>query len=177
MTLQEPHNTEDAQGAFKSSSPSQSEMINLAERNATKEISKSKSPIIIITEDKATSYGNLYKRLNDALPNIPVVFENKSAQQKFELAQFCMAHEFKHRVVGHFVHTDDFQANGLCTEIKKSDCVIVFGEPQTDLTSVLDTHGDYITGDKINLSLLDSMKRKKDDWKTWNKHLQQRPSI
>jgi|GEM_PF-2824247 len=199
MSLQErTHNPADAHGAFTSTNKpeitamAETERLNrererqerqrifvqsITERKIAKSIAKSKTPIIIITDASARAYGNLHKRLNDILPNIPVVFENEDAQQEFKKAPFCISSEFNHRIIGHFVRIDDFQPNGLCAEIKKSDCIIVFGKPQKDLARALERHCDYITGDTVNLSLIDMMKRNKDNWKTWNKHLQQRPSL
>jgi len=152
-------------------------ILRIKERNTAKSITNAERPVIIITEEKAASYGALYKRLNDALPNIPVVFENKNAMQKFERAPFSMMNEFNHRVVGHFEKIDGYRPTSLCSEIKKSDCVIVLGQPQSDLKKELDRHGDYITGDTVNLSLIETMKRKTDAWTTWNTDVQRRPSL
>lgn len=152
-------------------------LTNLRERKNANTIARSQRPLIIITEDRAESYANLYKRMNDAMPDIPVAFENKAAQQKFERAKFYMAGEFNHRVIGHFVQSDDYYASPLCVEIQKSDCVMVFGAPQQPLQKELNRHGNSISSDTINMFKIEAMKRNTEAWASWNKNLQQRPSL
>lgn len=152
-------------------------ILSITERKIAKLIAQSKRPVIIITQSSAQSYGNLSKRLQDILPNIPVIFENSDAQMEFKRSSFSMADNFNNRVVGYFEKIDTYESNQLCDELKKSDCAIVLGTPKPDLQKELDRHGNYITGDKVNLSLIEGMKRKTDAWATWNKDVQRRPSL
>lgn len=161
--------------------------IHEHEHNIAVAISQSKKPVIIITQARAKKYAS-YEMMRQALPNVPIIFENIETQNNFMKGRFCDLDLIQKSCLGHFENINDYRSipnNDLCSEIKQSDCVIVLGTPKESLQIELDKRGDYFINHtnasaispRINFSTIASITRNKDEWKNWNNSLQHRPSL
>lgn len=148
-------------------------MFHKAQQEDANTINTASRPVIVITETSAESYGQLSYHLAKTMPHVPVIFENQMARKLFFNANYCERREFKNRCVGHFVKAaDDYSLPVdamMCKELNSSDCIIVFGKPQSDLSDELKKYGHVISNP--NLCLVKPKQDIQDSWGRWVKQL------
>ena len=76
-------------------------------------------PVIILTADKATSYGHMSKCVTETFPGVPIIFEDKAARQAFGRASWN--HYARNVIIG------TIGEGRLDSVLRKADRVITFG--------------------------------------------------
>lgn len=147
-------------------------MEHALEKEQADMIHKASRPVIVITEKSAAFCATASYYLAKQMPHIPVVFENQAAQKIFFTQRWCEDREFFNRCVGYFYKAAEYYPtcnSSICSELKSSDCIIVFGHAQKDVQGELDRHPSIVKNP--NLALLKPKKLQRDHWGHWNQRL------
>lgn len=160
------------------------------EQQMANDIVRSQNPIIIVTKKSSKSMANMGKYMHDTFPNIPIVFEDETAEKEFFKNVGSNAAYITPQCAGHFKKSaEDYSRKigiEVCSELQQSDCIIVFGSPDNDLRKELSHHEQKIfinetnqpaTTPRINMAIIGRMKKPTDQWKSWKNKMRSSPSI